>query len=77
MRQEHEKYLPLKVENGMIFADTTDGKHICVQCRCVCGVYHMKYLGIADRLGRNFCNACRDLCSAGRFLSHEEDKKVL
>jgi len=28
----------------------------------------MEYLLTADRLGRNFCEKGRDLCSAGRFF---------
>ncbi len=47
----------------LFFSDTTDGRH-----NCVCGVHHMEYLLTADRLGRNFCEKGRDLCSAGRFF---------
>ncbi len=50
----------------LFFSDTTDGKH-----NCVCGVHHMEYLLTADRLGRNFCEKGRDLCSAGRFFSEK------
>lgn len=61
--QEDKLFLPLCKENGMMQKDTTDGRH-----ESVCGVYHMEYLEIADRLGRNFCNDYRSLCSGGRFL---------
>jgi len=35
----------------------------------------MKYLLTADRLGRNFCEKGRDLCSAGRFLWKKDGAK--
>jgi len=42
--------LLLYKENGILQQDTTDGRHVSV-----CGVHHMKYLEMADRLGRDFC----------------------
>ena len=42
--------LPLCEENGIMQEDTTDGRHVSV-----CGVHHMEYLEMADRLGRDFC----------------------